>query len=291
MQGTVHRSTSFIIAMTNIRILSLISVVSIAPRLLWATTTASTSGVGCSASTTTFSNQHLLIDESNRFDKAPHAIISSIISNARRNPSSSLIIDVASSRMNDDGALSLLQALLAHLQSKIIGTDQSDMNEKLLVKLSIAMNNLTPLGVSNLIDLLAKKVDEQNDMNSAKYEVKSIPEGLRSESKIEHILANETHPDEPEDHSLDTTPHNIIKERAIMIEELDLSYNDIGGHGSHAHNVQLLDSVRRLCERGNRGGVAAAFIPRVLTLENCGIGPAFCRSVGRVSGAKCECVT
>ncbi len=236
--------------MTKFRIL-LISVASIAPRLIiWAATTAS----AVESSGTTFSNQHLLIDESNRFDKAPHAIISSIISDARCNPSSSLIIDVASSRLNDDGALSLLQALLSHLQSKIIGADQSDMKETLFVKLSIAMNNLTPLGVSNLIDLLAKKVDE------------------------------------PEDHSCDKSPQ-IIKERSIMIEELDLSYNDIGGHGSHAQIVQLLDSVRSFCERGNVGGVVAAFIPRVLTLENCGIGPAFCRSVGRVSGARCDPLT
>jgi hypothetical protein len=65
---------------------------------------------------------------------------------------------------------------------------------------------------------------------------------------------------------------------SISIEELDLSFNDIGGHGMHAPNVQLQDSVQRLFE-----GERLAFAPRVLTLQNCGIGPLFCRSVGRVS--------
>jgi hypothetical protein len=55
-----------------------------------------------------------------------------------------------------------------------------------------------------------------------------------------------------------------------------LSYNDIGGEGVHPPNPQMLNSVRRLFE----GGRAA---PRVLCLENCSLGPAFCRSIGRVS--------
>ena len=63
-----------------------------------------------------------------------------------------------------------------------------------------------------------------------------------------------------------------------MIEELDLSFNDIGGHGVHSPDAQLQDSIRRLFE-----GEGSGFVPRLLTLENCGIGPSFCRSVGRVS--------
>jgi len=63
-----------------------------------------------------------------------------------------------------------------------------------------------------------------------------------------------------------------------LIEELDLSFNDIGGHGTHAPSVQLQNSVQRMFE-----GERLAFAPRVLTLQNCGIGPLFCRSVGRVS--------
>ena len=70
----------------------------------------------------------------------------------------------------------------------------------------------------------------------------------------------------------------------FLMEELDLSFNDIGGHGIHSPNVQLLDSARRLFE-----GDGTAFVPRILSLENCGIGPAFCRSIGRVSMVLFEC--
>ena len=78
------------------------------------------------------------------------------------------------------------------------------------------------------------------------------------------------------DPSHDSTTTSAIEESAFLIDELDLSYNDIGGEGVHPPNPQMLNSVRRLFE----GGRAA---PRVLCLENCSLGPAFCRSIGRVS--------
>lgn len=271
-----------------IRILSLILAASVlSPWLICAATTGA-AAVGSCAPSNPIAPSGRIIHQSNMYHVAPHALISSIISDIHRHSLSSLNIDVSSSRLNDAGTLSLIGELLAHMQSKLMGADQSEMKQTLLVKLSAAMNNLTPSGVSRVIDLLLSKEEEEEEqtgMNGATEEVEpcldGLIDGLRNETNYEQAT-NDASLDEPTpvDSSLDTTTQGI-KDHPVMIEELDLSYNDIGGHGSHALNVQLLSSVRRLFEGGGGGG-AAAFVPRVLILENCGIGPAFCRSIGRV---------
>ena len=60
------------------------------------------------------------------------------------------------------------------------------------------------------------------------------------------------------------------------LEELDLSMNDIGGHGANQPDERLLESFRKLFE--SRSDCA----PRTLILQNCSIGPAILRSIGRV---------
>ena len=218
-----------------------------------------------------------------------------MISDVRRHPKSSLNIDVSSNRLNDDGALSLLEGLLPHIQS-ILSADKAEMQELPKVTLALAMNNLTPSGVSNLLDFLVNNEDKEDEnVNITTRKNGRIEKGEPSSDVSMDGLINEDNNDQKANATnsselpvaganSNARTQEVIKRPSITIEELDLSYNDFGGHGDHPLSAKLLDSVRRLCEEGGRGGVASAFIPRVLTFENCGIGPAFCRSVGRVRG-------
>ena len=81
------------------------------------------------------------------------------------------------------------------------------------------------------------------------------------------------------------TKQTQLSDPIIELEELDLSFNDIGGHGARAMGLDLVNSARFLFERGFNCRITntALLVPRVLAMENCGIGPAFCRSIGRVS--------
>ena len=74
----------------------------------------------------------------------------------------------------------------------------------------------------------------------------------------------------------DTEPHDTESARCPPLEELDLSMNDIGGHGANQPDERLLESFRKLFESHS------TCAPRTLILQNCSIGPAILRSIGRV---------
>ena len=74
----------------------------------------------------------------------------------------------------------------------------------------------------------------------------------------------------------DTESHDTESARCPPLEELDLSMNDIGGHGANQPDERLLESFRKLFESHS------TCAPRTLILQNCSIGPAILRSIGRV---------
>ena len=214
------------------------------------------------------------IDHSHKLNIEPRAIITTLLRDITEQvdgKSSLLDIDVSSNRLGDAATVSLLEELLPQLESKMIA-DENQIGAPRLITLAFAANNLSPIGASNIFNTIMKKKDEAiggkaaSEITSTKDE---NDDSLNNTKIIEQSVADITH---------DNETSAITSFPSISIEELDLSFNDIGGHGMHAPNVQLQDSVQRLFE-----GERLAFAPRVLTLQNCGIGPLFCRSVGRVS--------
>lgn len=71
-------------------------------------------------------------------------------------------------------------------------------------------------------------------------------------------------------------PHGTDSAMSFALEELDLSMNDFGGHGANQPEERLIESFRKLFES------RSACAPRSLVLQNCSIGPAILRSIGRV---------
>lgn len=244
------------------------------------------------------------VRRSYKFNLEPRALISTILSDVRCQPiiknddgtSSLLDIDVSSTRLGDNAAGSLIEELMPLLKTIINNVDEDHARAPLLVRLRIATNNITPPGASKIIDTLMKgdattggtflfedgNVDEMKKSSGMEMESSSelVVNGLNNETAEQtiHIATSDGRT------SNDTSTTQVVDKPSILIEELDLSFNDIGGHGVHSPNAQLQDSIRRLFE-----GEGSGFAPRLLTLENCGIGPSFCRSVGRVSKDASRC--
>ncbi|KAL3787449.1 hypothetical protein ACHAW5_008987 [Stephanodiscus triporus] len=235
--------------------------------------------------------QQYFIHHSHKFNMEPRAVMSSVLSDLRRHlithnddgTSSLLDIDVSSTRLGDNASASLIEELMQLLKTKNNSEDEYQVRAPILVKLGLAMNNLTPLGASKIFDMLMMgDATKEITGGTIHFENGNVDEiGSRSKSLINE-LNNETMEQNVNTtssdglNSTDTSTAQVSEKPSILIEELDLSFNDIGGHGVQSPNSQLQDSVRRLFE-----GEGAAFFPRLITLENCGIGPSFCRSVGR----------
>jgi hypothetical protein len=181
-----------------------------------------------------------------------------------------------------------MEELMPLLKTKINNVDEDQARATVLVRLRIATNNISPPGASKIIDMLMKgdattggtiPVEDGDEINNSngmgiKSFLESLANGLNNETAEQtiHIATSDGRT------SNDTSTTQVVERPSILIEELDLSFNDIGGHGVHSPDAQLQESIRRLFE-----GEGSGFVPRLLTLENCGIGPSFCRSVGRVS--------
>ncbi|KAL7537918.1 hypothetical protein ACHAWF_005940 [Thalassiosira exigua] len=246
--------------------------------------------IGASSDTTT-SIRRCRINHSHTFHLEPRAIIESALSDLRGQPFTTnededgdgvpVDIDMSSARLGDGGLVSFVDGLISILNSKISEAGDELSNEKspLLIKLILEMNKITPSGAFGLFSQLSNATSqiESDDIEMNEKDVDRA-------SQITTNEANETGSDNSTtfvegETSTETSPGTatpLPKQPPFMIEDLDLSSNDIGGHGIHAPNAKLFESVRRLFEGGR-----TAFVPRILTVENCAIGPAFCRSVGR----------
>ncbi len=245
---------------------------------------------------------HQFFTHSHKFNMDSRATINSVLSDIKsrsifqndEGTSSLLDIDVSSTRLGDKGAASLVEELIPLLKTAFNSVDENQVKAPLLIKLGLATNNISPSGVFNIIDALIK------DDVTKEITGRTIPVEIGSDVGIDnsHGLEISSHPDELLGNGLinetaeqsknivtsdgltssDTLATQIVQKPVVLLEELDLSFNDIGGHGVHLPNPQLQDSVRKLFE-----GSGSDFVPRLLTLENSCIGPSFCRSVGRVS--------
>jgi hypothetical protein len=230
------------------------------------------------------SSQHFNIHKSHVFHVEPSTVVNSVLSNIqhqRRRPL--LDVDVSSTKLDDDAVISLVEGILNR-------STPEDETETVL-NLKLEMNRITPVGVSKVFDLLVgqhDKVDETNK-NVTADDIQVIDQAACEEEDgnvtAPTISSGETNTtkDDVETDLIDaasqeeeTKPPVVVVKPTLHIEKLDLSYNDIGGEGINPPSAQLLNSIRRLFENENY-----SVIPNILLMENCGIGPAFCRSIGR----------
>ncbi|KAL7520861.1 hypothetical protein ACHAWX_006291, partial [Stephanocyclus meneghinianus] len=248
------------------------------------------------------------ISHSHAFHSTPRSVIDSVLSDVREvnegsaGSSTVLDIDVSSSRLGDDAIASLVERLVPTLHETIGG----EIKRKVFLKLALGMNRLTPSGASKLFDCLSNSglntatVESENTTDDDMHlsDNTTNDQSTKSAAALQDgtvELNNQT----PLPSSGNTThnasmqrPHDVevlhpkqtqTSDLIIELEELDLSFNDIGGHGTQSMGLDLVNSARILFERGFNCSIAnnAFLVPRVLAMENCGIGPAFCRSIGR----------
>ena len=232
------------------------------------------------AATTTKSISKHQIIHTHKFHTQPHDIVRTI-SNVQQTTAinvgdeSSLIdIDVSSTQLDDNATVSLVEEILQRLQN-----DDDSAEEKkvpLRIKLALAMNKITPFGASKLIDTLINR--NKNNMEEEDVGETTVNGTITSGVKDVKDVSEETDVDvNAATQVSEDDATTQVEEPSILIEQLDLSFNDIGGHGLHPPSIELSDSIRRLFESNDR----SSLVPRVLVLENCGVGPIFCRSIGR----------
>jgi len=229
-------------------------------------------------------SQSYTIHKSHVFHVTPSAVVNSVLSNIPRHPSRPFLdVDVSSSNLDDDAVISLVEGIL----NRQDGTTE----QTVVLNLKLEMIRISPVGVSKVFDLLVgenndKVVEEaketaddiqvvDNSDESQKNEASCVEDNDVTASTIENASMDDEVETDPSQEEVITSPI-ASKPSSLRIEKLDLSYNDIGGEGINAPSAQLLNSVRRLFENENY-----SIIPNILLMENCGIGAAFCRSIGR----------
>jgi len=214
-------------------------------------------------------------------------LIDLVVSDARRKEFSTdiggeiiLEVDVSSSRLDDESILILVERLVSTLRDDVKSRGNLK-NGTINMKLGLGMNRMSPVGASKLFEWFMGVRDQNTTM------LATISSAVLSNSnEVEKDDATTVEAGQIETinslQSNTTASASVIpvKETVnITVEEVDLSFMNFSGHG-----LQLLNSVRKLFEGGRiqtQNGVMMRLIPRVIKMENSGVGPAFCRSIGR----------
>lgn len=193
-------------------------------------------------------------------------MVNSVLSNIRQHHCRPLLdVDVSCSNLDDDAVNSLVEGIL----------DINDGTSETVLNLKLEMNRISPLGASKVFDLLVgesnNKVEEANETIDESLMADNSDESPLEASSVQDNNTTATNASHEE-----TTISAAAAKPPLRIGKLDLSYNDIGGEGTNPPSAQLLNSVRRFFENEHY-----STIPNILLLESCGIGAAFCRSIGR----------
>eukprot|EP00986_Skeletonema_menzelii_P005688 scaffold2113_cov146-Skeletonema_menzelii.AAC.7 len=216
------------------------------------------------------------IHQSHIFYVSPQDVVNSVLSNIRQHHRRPLLdIDVSCSNLNDDAVISLVEGIL----------NIKDGTTETVLNLKLEMNRISPSGVSKVFDLLvgesndkveeSKETAENSQMADISDESPHEASCVQDNNATSHTISNATIIEADSSHE-ETTITSAAAKPSLCIEKLDLSYNDVGGEGTNPPSAQLLNSVRRLFENEQY-----STIPNILLMENCNIGAAFCRSIGR----------
>jgi hypothetical protein len=216
-------------------------------------------------------------------------------------PDMNIDIDVSCSLVKDDG----IETILDSLQS----CDEGEEPASISVSLEARMNRISSLGLATFFDRLVTSAEERllelnvtstsaSDEEGEGITELSIDENENGESIGNHddeIKTNETEivvaPSGPleNNQTIAKATETTIPEKRhnyVYMESIDLGLNGIGLNGAETYKKKsskksfalFLHSMRKLIE--NQCGLAC---PSVLRMDNCGLGPPSCRSIGKVS--------
>ncbi|KAL7454087.1 hypothetical protein ACHAWC_005721, partial [Mediolabrus comicus] len=236
----------------------------------------------------TYASSTSTIHQSHIFHVEPIEVVTSVLSHVhhnhrRRHDGSIMDVDVSSTKLDDDAAVSIVQGIL---NTHDANNDDGDIDETVL-NLKLEMNRITPVGISNMFDLLvgAKESNKNEETQNAAMTTEDDDGGdnLVTDNNNETTSSTTIPSEDIETDNTTNSDNNgenvdiaLNKQSSLRIDKLDLSFNDCGGEGANPPSAQLLNSVRRLFENEEYSA-----IPRIILMENCGIGAAFCRSIGR----------
>mmetsp|Transcript_15041 Transcript_15041/g.17169 ORF Transcript_15041/g.17169 Transcript_15041/m.17169 type:complete len:701 (+) Transcript_15041:104-2206(+) len=184
-----------------------------------------------------------------------------------------LSVDVSFSFIKDEGIEKVLDTLLS--------CDESDEPRCIPMSLDASMNHITPKGVSKLfnrlVQLAEKRVMDSNDTEN--YTTANPENNVTKSIEIEQLekhTTNSSHVEIDTDEKLKSE-----KRHHIYMESINISLNDIGLHGvdtvhKTSETASFMKSIKKLIE--NESGLAC---PSILRIDNCGLGPPSCRSIGK----------
>ena len=222
-------------------------------------------------------------------------------------------IDVSNSIIQDEGLNAILDSLL--LQSeKAINNDNveekgelsnNDSNQNLnqetihhsmilpprkddvlvSVSLEARMNRLSAKGVANFFERITNLGNHTSSFVNTNHIATTSQD---SNAEDVDVIANTTLHDDDQGKESTEPMQTQIPNKRIYFEYLDFGLNDIGLHGvdtykKESDNALLFASIRNLVQGSNNEQNSNYGCPRVLRMDYCGLGPPFCRAIGKVS--------
>ncbi len=169
-------------------------------------------------------------------------------------------VDLSNSLLGDDGLKILIESLLPTTTLTAPNVDLHDKGEHhhVAIQLALRMNQLTHVGVTKLLQtIVAGPIAKE-------------PQNLLS-NKQESPTITTTTPDKGSPETDDKSDNHLHEPWQWYVESLDLSWNDLStGEKSFHRALNQLLADKLQC-------------PKILRLDLCGLGPAACRAMAKVS--------
>lgn len=179
-----------------------------------------------------------------------------------------LKIDVSSSGLGDEGMMKVMDSLLRFKETHKLHSGV------LHISLEARMNHLTPEGSSQLFQSIMS-LTNHTIVTKDSVAVDQAKE-FQDDGNICISMQKELEKNQTENIDVSTQEHGDETSGGIIIDSLDLGFNDIGhGKGDAKEMSSMYKSLRRLVE--NESGSC----PRVLRLDVCGLGAPSCRAIGK----------
>ncbi len=220
---------------------------------------------------------------------------------------SAINIDVSNSLILDEGLQTIFDSIL-HSSSSSEHNDEHNQHDNILsVSLEARMNRLTAKGVAAFFDRIIDTMKINNEKVPTNTDTDTVTESNEINQNENNKL--EQNSKEPKSQKMKNIPTRI------HFQYIDFGFNDIGLHGVDVHvdsmntssnskhkkqnnndHTLLFTSIRKLIEHsvgveveretGERSSPTYTTCPTVLRFDNCGLGPPFCRAIGKVSDEK-----
>mmetsp|Transcript_17840 Transcript_17840/g.27562 ORF Transcript_17840/g.27562 Transcript_17840/m.27562 type:complete len:655 (-) Transcript_17840:116-2080(-) len=153
-------------------------------------------------------------------------------------------VDLSSSLFGDDKVGIISKDVFPNVHETLEGCDPTKIH------LTARMNRLTPVGVSNLLEIICSKPASEQEEEKEQSKTEGVAETSNS-----------------------TDPGKLSQfHRRWYVQSLDLSLNDF--HPEMKGSKKFLVALRSIFEDSET-------CPSIIRLESCSLGPAACRAIGK----------